>query len=162
MALAKRATLFYQFNTFRKVARWVVVDCRMNIYAWLVFYYVCIQFNFVMSSVRSEESKITLWLRKLSIDCIVKLSKLKTYLIGVDFFWKLISEFCLGQLDILPKHSRRSEQVKGSFGLLARILIWIPCSRGISRNILSSIDIQLLLSVIYDVIQSRALPVNLH
>ena len=80
----------------------------------------------------NEESKITPILRKLSIDCIGNLSKLKTNLIGVDFFWKLMnialdldsfsmSEFCLHQLDILHKHLRRSEQVKGSFGLIARI-----------------------------------------
>ena len=59
-----------------------------------------------------EESKITPRLRTLSLDCIMKLSKLKTNLIGVDFFFgKLMdialdldsfsmSEFCLHQLDI--------------------------------------------------------------
>ena len=46
-------------------------------------------------------------------------------------FWKLMnialdldsfsmSEFCLHQLDILPKHSRGNEQVKGLCGLLLR------------------------------------------
>ena len=39
----------------------------------------------------NEESKITLRLRKLSIDCIGKLSKLKTNLIGVDIFCKLMN-----------------------------------------------------------------------
>ena len=46
----------------------------------------------------------------------MKLSKLKTILIGVEFL-----EINEHQLEILPKHSQRSEQVKGSFGLLARI-----------------------------------------
>ena len=36
----------------------------------------------------------------------------------------------------------------------------IPCSRGISRDLLSSIDTQLFLSIIYDVSQSRAIPVK--
>ena len=65
-------------------------------------------------------------------------------LISVDFFWKLInkalvldsfslSEFVLHQLYNVPKHWRRSEHVKGSFGLLVLasqiysklwILIW--------------------------------------
>ena len=66
----------------------------------------------------NDESKIRPRLRKLLIDGIGNLSKLKTNLKGVDFFWKLTF---LHQLDLLPKHSRRSEQVKGSFGLLARI-----------------------------------------
>ena len=71
----------------------------------------------------NKESKVTPRLRKQSIDCIGKLSKLKTNLIDADFFWKLMnialdldsfnmSEFCLHQLDILPKLSRRCEQVK--------------------------------------------------
>ena len=80
------------------------------------------------------ESKITLILRKIWMYCIGKLSKLKTNVIGVVFFWELMNiafdldsfglrEFCLHQLDILQKHSRRSEQVleKGSFGLIALI-----------------------------------------
>ena len=78
----------------------------------------------------NEQSKITQRLRIISIDCIGKLSILKTNLIGVD--WNLMnialyldsfsmSEFCLHQIDILTKHSRRSEHVKESFGLLARI-----------------------------------------
>ena len=55
------------------------------------------------------------------MDCIRKLSKLKTYLIVVDLFWKLIYIAlildsynwgdCLHQLDILPNHSRRSERI---------------------------------------------------
>ena len=37
----------------------------------------------------NEESKINLRLSKLSIECIEKLSKLKTNLIDVDFFSKV-------------------------------------------------------------------------
>ena len=39
----------------------------------------------------NEESKIIPRLRKLSIDCICKLSKLKTNLRVIDFFWKLMN-----------------------------------------------------------------------
>ena len=39
----------------------------------------------------NEESKINQILRKLSIYCIEKMSKLKTNLIDVDFFWKLMN-----------------------------------------------------------------------
>ena len=40
--------------------------------------------------------------------------------IALDLDSFSMSEFCLHQLDILPKHSRGNEQVKGLCGLLLR------------------------------------------
>ena len=48
-----------------------------------------------------------------------RLWKIMNIALDLDSF--SMSEFCLHQLDILPKQSRRSEQVKGSFGFLAWI-----------------------------------------